>query len=262
MTLSDQDLSDLQYAKSLLENGSLTIRIANAVGTPIDKLFGLLPQGASDLIRAATTKALETGLRFALTTLGERHHRSTEWLHKAAVTLTGAAGGAFGLAALGVELPVSTVIMLRSIADIARSEGEPIKTPTGKLACLEVFAFGGRQRGDAAAESSYFAVRAVLARTLAEAAEYITERGIAKEGAPVLLRFVSQIAARFGIPVSEKVMAQSVPVVGAAGGAVLNALFIDYFQDVARGHFIVRRLERGYGAEVVRNAYLALPLAP
>ena len=37
---------------------------------------------------------------------------------------SGAAGGAFGLASLPVELPVSTTIMLRSIADIARAEGE------------------------------------------------------------------------------------------------------------------------------------------
>jgi hypothetical protein len=59
--------------------------------------------------------------------------------------------------------------------------------------------------------------------------------------------------------VSEKIVAQSVPVVGAAGGAVINLLFIDHFQDVARGHFIVRRLERTYGAETVKRAYLELP---
>jgi hypothetical protein len=37
-----------------------------------------------------------------------------------------------------------------------------------------------------------------------------------------------------------------------------NLLFIDHFQDVARGHFIVRRLERAYGAETVRAADLGL----
>jgi hypothetical protein len=63
---------------------------------------------------------------------------------------------------------------------------------------------------------------------------------------------------RFGVPVSEKIVAQSLPVVGAAGGALLNTLFIDHFQDMARGHFIVRRLERRYGKEVVRVAYLRI----
>ena len=78
-------------------------------------------------------------------------------------------------------------------------------------------------------------------------------------GVPAMVRFVSQVAVRFGVPVSEKVIAQSLPVVGAAGGAILNTLFIDHFQDMARGHFIVRRLERTYGRETVRVAYLQLP---
>ena len=42
---------------------------------------------------------------------------------------------------------------------------------------------------------------------------------------------------------------------GALGGVTINVLFIDHFQDMARGHFIVRRLERTYDAETIRNAY-------
>ena len=56
----------------------------------------------------------------------------------------GSAGGAFGLAALPFELPVSTIIMLRSIADIARSEGEDLSDPDTALSCVQVFALGGR----------------------------------------------------------------------------------------------------------------------
>lgn len=66
---------------------------------------------------------------------------------------------------------------------------------------------------------------------------------------------ITQLAARFGVNVSEKVAAQAVPVIGAAGGAVINLLFIDHFQDMARGHFIVRRLERAYPPEMVREEY-------
>jgi hypothetical protein len=32
-------------------------------------------------------------------------------------------------------------------------------------------------------------------------------------------------------------------------------MFTDYYQDMARGHFIVRRLEKQYGYETVRAAY-------
>jgi hypothetical protein len=46
-----------------------------------------------------------------------------------------------------------------------------------------------------------------------------------------------------------------VPILGAAGGATINALFIDHFQQMASGHFIVRRLEKIHGAEPVRLAY-------
>ena len=190
--------------------------------------------------------------------MGDRHRSSVEWMHKSMVVVSGAAGGAFGLPALALELPLSTVVMLRSIADVARSEGELIKTPEAQLQCLEVFALGGRDRRDDATETGYFAVRAALAKALAEAAEYIAERGLARETAPAVIRFITQVAVRFGVPVSEKVMAQSVPVVGAAGGAVINLLFIDHFQDVARGHFIVRRLERIHGPDTVKQAYLGL----
>jgi hypothetical protein len=55
--------------------------------------------------------------------------------------------------------------------------------------------------------------------------------------------------------VSEKTAAQAIPAIGAAGGALINALFIDHFQDMARGHFIVRRLERKYGKEIIKAKY-------
>ena len=90
---------------------------------------------------------------------------------------------------------------------------------------------------------------------MAEAAQFIAERGVVREGAPVLVKLVAQIAARFEVVVSEKAAAQALPLIGAAGGAMVNLLFIDHFQDMARGHFIVRRLERAWGAEVIRENY-------
>ena len=167
---------------------------------------------------------------------------------------SGAAGGTFGLAALPVELPVSTTIMLRSIADIARSEGEDLSDPEAALACVEVFALGGRPGSADASESGYFAVRGMLAKTVTEA-RFVAERGLLKEGAPILLKFVTQVVARFGLVVTQKVAAQALPLVGALGGAAVNYAFIEHFQDVARGHFTVRRLERLYGKERIRSEY-------
>ncbi len=45
-----------------------------------------------------------------------------------AAGVTGGVSGFFGLAALPVELPVTTTLMLRAIADIARHNGEDLST--------------------------------------------------------------------------------------------------------------------------------------
>ena len=95
----------------------------------------------------------------------------------------------------------------------------------------------------------------MLAKSVTEAARFIAERGITEQGAPILIRFLSQVASRFGVVVTQKVAAQSIPIVGALGGAVVNYAFIEHFQEMAKGHFTVRRLERAYGAETVRAEY-------
>ena len=124
-----------------------------------------------------------------------------------------------------------------------------------KLACLEVFALGGKSESDDASESGYFAARIALAQTMAEAARQFTTKTVADEGASVIVKLISKVAARFSVQVSEKVTAQAVPAIGAAGGAIVNTLFIDHFQAMAKGHFTVRRLENIYGKETVRMTY-------
>jgi hypothetical protein len=254
--LSDEDQEALRHAKALLENPGLAAKITGLIGMPIEKALKLLPEQWAEVVNEATKRSLETALQAALLTLDDKPQpNSWEFLHKLAVAATGAGGGAFGLLGLPVELPVSTTIMLRSIADIARSEGEHLRTPGAKLACLEVFALGGRSWNDDASESAYFLIRGALAKSVSEAVGYFTERGLVEEGAPVIVRFIAQLATRFGVNVSEKIAAQAVPVIGAAGGMVINVLFIDHFQEMARGHFVVRRLERTYDPQLVRAEY-------
>jgi hypothetical protein len=257
--LSAEELRDLRFAKSLLENPALAARLAGLLGTPIEKGFELLPKGWSASVNRATKLALLKALELAMATMRDRHRKnSSEFLHKVLVGASGGIGGAFGVAALPVELPVSTAVMLRSIADIARSEGHSLQTLHTKLACLEVFALGGRPMAGDAAQSSYWAVRAVLAKAIAEAASYVAEKGVIEKSAPAIVRLIATIASRFGAVVSEQVAAKAVPVVGAVGGSIVNVLFMNHFQDMARGHFIVKRLEAKYGPETVKGVYLAL----
>jgi hypothetical protein len=253
--IAGQDRADLRRAKQLLEKSSLAARVANAVGMPVEKFFALLPAGVSDVVLSATNKALTQALDLSISTLGQVESPRANGRHKTAVAMTGALGGAFGLPALAIELPASTIVMLRSIASIARSEGEPLESVESRLACLQVFSLGSPARSDDAVESGYFAVRATLATAMTDAVEYLAKHGVTQRGSPALVRFIAQVAARFGVPVSEKMVAQSVPVIGAVGGAGINLLFLDHFQSLARGHFIVRRLERKYGREAVKRAY-------
>jgi hypothetical protein len=256
MQWAEHDLRDLTAAEKLLENPGFIARLAGYVGTPIEFLLDRLPRGASERISMTVHRSLNAALSAAVMSLDRRDRgRPRAGGHKLAVGVAGGIGGAFGLPALAVELPITTTLILRSIADIARSEGEDLAEPDARLACLEVFAMGGATDEDNASESAYFAVRTALARAVSEAAKYVAEKAVVEDGAPVLVRLLAQIAARFNTVVGEKIMAQGVPLVGALGGATINLLFIDHFQDMARGHFTVRRLERAYGPAAVAAKY-------
>ena len=259
MGLTAADIEDLRRARALLENPGLAARISDVVGSPIERGFGMLPKSWNAAVMNATRKAIEAALDVALRTLDhERAETTSNSWHKLAVGTTGAAGGAFGLAALAIELPLSTTIMLRSIAEIARSEGEDLGSAEARLQCVQVLALGGKSGHDDAAETGYFAARAAMAKAVSEAARYAAQQGAIARGAPAIVQLITQVASRFSITVSQKVAAQAVPVVGAVGGALINTLFIDHFQDMARGHFTVRRLERVHGADEVRLVYKEL----
>ncbi|HEY2230479.1 MAG TPA: EcsC family protein [Xanthobacteraceae bacterium] len=260
--MTEQDLEVLRTAVELLENASLASRLTSIIGKPIELIGLALPAGASSIIAAATTKGLNAALKVALRTMENRPEAASRLLHKALATASGAVGGSLGLMTAPLELPISTIIMLRSIADIARSEGENLADPDAALSCVQVFALGARSGSVDAAESGYFVARGVLAKSITEAARFITERGVVEEGAPIVVRFIAQVASRFGVVVTQKLAAQTLPIVGALGGAAVNYAFVDHFQDVARGHFAIRRLERTYGKEIVRAQYERIRAAP
>jgi len=254
--LSPGDLQSLRAAVLLLENPGFVARLANWVGMPVEQLFRRLPARAGAMVQSAVSKALHKCLDVALHNM----QRGSVWSQseramKLTVAATGAAGGAFGIVALPVELPVTTTVMLRSIAEIARAEGEDFRDPAAGLACLEVFALGGKSRNDDGSDAGYYGIRAALAVEVNAALRFMASQQGKRAAAPPLIRVIETIAARFGVVVSDKVAAGAVPVIGAIGGATVNALFMNHFQDMAHGHFTVRRLERRYGPEAVRRAY-------
>ncbi|MFP3549358.1 EcsC family protein [Paraburkholderia sp. SIMBA_049] len=267
--LSADDLAALRRAKHELESPALAMKLASIVGSPMEKLISRMPSIASDKVNDATQLALRKCLQIALRTLGRPmsgaprgvSDRPSNLLHKFAVATTGAAGGAFGLFALPVELPVTTTLMFRSICDIARSEGEDLTSVDTQLQCLTVLGMGGTSKADDDADYGYFIMRGALAQAVSKASSEIATKGFTTHGSAALLRLLNTIAARFSVQVSEQIAAKSIPAIGAVLGAMVNTVFIDHFQQVAHGHFTVRRLERQYGTDAVQAAYQAIDLS-
>ena len=250
MQLSSPDLQDLKKAKNLLENPGLAVKLSNVMGMPLEKALGNIPDKWSQKVEEIIQVALKKAVNAAASSLkADPGKTSSDKWHKLSVAVTGGLGGIFGLPALSMELPLSTTLIMRSIIDIARSEGEDIKDEQTKLACLEVFALGGTNSEDDSAEFGYYGVRAGLA---------YSAKGVTEKGAAILARFISVVAKRFSSSVLHKLSAQAIPIVGAAGGAIINTIFMDHYQDMARGHFIIRRLERKYGSETVSQVYKTL----
>lgn len=258
--MNDADRDELRRAKAILQNPGLAVKLASYAGRPVEWAMARLPAHAGEIVTASTRAALEKALALALHTL-DRGARGPprNWSHRITVWATGAAGGAFGLVGLPIELPVTTTVILRSIADHARSRGEDLSSPEVRVNCLLVLALGGPSASDDGADAGYFAVRAALARAVSDATEYLAGRlavaQTADRAAPALVRLLGGVAARFGVAVQDKLAAQVMPVVGALGGAAINGLFIHHFQEMAWGHFTVRHLERTYGRDEVHAEY-------
>jgi hypothetical protein len=254
------DREALLAAKLMLEHPGIAARAAELIGYPVERGIENLPPSVQRLIARATRSALTLGLHIAVSTLDKRPGlAASPMLHKVVGSVTGAAGGFLGFAALPAELPISTIIILRSIADVARSEGEDLSDVEARLACLEVLALGGgREESYRSAETGYYAARFGLAQSFKKAVAHVGQHGLGKKLAPPMVEWLTRIAARFSVQVSQEVLAKAIPFVSAASGAAINALFLQHFQDVARAHFTIRRLERRYGAGLVHGWYTEL----
>jgi hypothetical protein len=247
----------LARAVRALERQGLAAKLADYAGQPLNRMLRLMPRPANDRLNEIVRSSMLQCLDWAIDSLEETPAPPANGISTAIAGFTGAVGGAFGWAALPIELPITTTLMLRGIADIARRHGEDLAGIEGRLACMEVFALGGA-RGGTKMDSGYYALRALLARLTGEASAYLMERGVASATAPVVTGFVAEITSRYGIVVSDRIAAGAVPLIGAIGGATVNVIFMDHFQRVAEGHFTVRRLERRHGAENVQRRYAEL----
>lgn len=253
--LTEAELAELRWAYKNLEHPSFAARLSDLLASPLEEAIGLLPKTLKEKVDRGAEASIGRMLSLALTTIGTTTQPvpASNFTHKFLVAGTGAVGGFFGPIAVLAELPVTTTLMLRSIGDIARSEGEDLNELQARLACFQVFALGGRTRDDERAEIGYYGLRVSLGLHF----ESILEFAGAAEGVhiPAAIELIRSVAARFGVVISDSLAARLIPVAGALSAALLNLVFMQHYQDVAKGHFIVRRLERDHGMETVKSLY-------
>jgi len=89
--MTHEDLAALRRAAHSLEHPGLAARLTNMLGKPIELIGQALPASASQVITAATSKALEAALKVALGTMRRSPHAASQLLHKALATASGAA---------------------------------------------------------------------------------------------------------------------------------------------------------------------------
>ncbi len=278
--LSADETRFIHQAAEYLEKPGFLMRVANLAGRPAELLLAALPNSVHEIIGSATQNSLQRALVWAIRTLPTKTEsdfssssRSSRFFsqygHTTAAAATGALGGLFGLAGMTVELPITTMIMLRSIARIARESGEDLNDPQFRLQCLAVLSLGEPRAAQAlnggkldSFESAYLSSRLALMMATRDAAAFVAQhsaveiaQSLTKRSSPALVRLIGAIAGRFELTVTEKAAAQAVPVVGAAMGALVNAAFTDHFNQVARYHFGILKLERLHGHELVQAAY-------
>lgn len=254
--LSIEDRATLLLAKQKMEQIGWAMQGLNQLGNVIEKRLDLLPTKQQQWLQKISYKVLYSVVKSNLLSMKNKKEKKVplNTLYKAMVTSSGAIGGAFGATAFAVDLGLTTKLMMRSIMDIARSEGENIEELDTQLACLQVFALGGKTKHDDSLDTGYFATRIALNAAVKGSSSTLIEGFLVGASSPIL-KLISIIASRFSIQVSEKFVAQAIPVVGAVGGAGINLAFIQHFQNMAQAHFSIRRLERKYGEALIKESY-------
>lgn len=257
-SLSIEDELVLHNAKKKMEDIGWAMVGLNKFGNKIEDGINLLPKKQQEWLQQLSYKVLHTVVKSNLFSMKNNKAKTAPWnkTYKALVTSSGALGGAFGATAFAVDLSVTTKLMMRSIMDIARSEGEDISELDTQLACLQVFALGGKSKHDDGLETGYYASRIAVSSGVKGGTKAL--EGLLRGSANPIMQFIATVASRFSIQVSEKFVAQAVPILGAAGGASINLAFMHHFQNMAQAHFAIRRLERVYGAEVIEEEYKGL----
>ncbi len=275
-SFTSDDVAFLDEAARFFKDPGLIAKSLAWAGKPVETLQSRIPEKGRVALSAITERAIKKAVNAAVKTIPsdkkilnrEKESRDSSRLHRGLTTLTGAAGGMFGMASLAIELPITTVLILRAISDQARLYGHDLNDIEIRIECLMVFTMGVPETStvqdlDDKSITRYFMTRASFVGVMREAvavAGAFTTKGLTS--APILARLAGKVAEKFQIRVSQKFLAESVPLIGAVGGGALNYAFTDFFITAARYHFGIRALEKKHGEKLVQDYLKSIETSP
>ena len=215
--------------------------LVNRVGGRLEDRLDGLPDGVKAQVNAVVERALLAA--HGLAAQGDRAPDLGRQGPLAAAVVTGAIGGAGGIATSVAELPVTITVILHAIRRAAREAGYDPDDAAIRAECLRVFAAGSPLATDDGVNTSFLSAR-------------LTVTG------PALGQLIRTVAPRLATAMGQKLATQAVPVLGAVAGAALNAAFLRYYREMAEIRFALLRLSEQHGVEAVLAAFAEATTPP
>lgn len=219
-------------------NGPL-MRTMNKLGGQVEDRLQLLPvqirEGMTTLAAGLLVQVYTAAARIG----GSRVVPKADGrLHRLAAIASGAAGGAAGLGSAMIELPATVTLIFGAMQKVAAEEGFDPASEDVRAVCLDVLGSGGPGRADDGVNTTFFGARLGLSGAALNA-------------------LIARVAPRFGLMLGQKLASQMVPILGAAAGAGVNYMFMEYFQEMARVRFVLKRLALVHGDDAILSAFRA-----
>lgn len=216
--------------------GGLGMQVVGLIGGGAEKLIERLPKRYRNGLDQVSLTALEQAMGVAAASRKVMRDRG-DGFNRAMATVSGAAGGFFGVAGAMVEMPATIAMLMRAMLGVAAEHGLDPDSDDVRRECLRIFATAGPMSDDDGTDLG------LLAAKLS-----ITGQSLSS--------LVARVAPRVAAALGPKLVAQSIPVLGAVAGGSINYAFSSYYQQLARVHFGLMRLsvESGLPREALTEA--------
>lgn len=208
--------------------------LVNKLGGQFEDKVKLIPKPIQRAIFAASESALHAS--YGVASQGERVGVSGGKLQSFLAGASGAVGGFGGLATSVVEIPFTITLILRAIQEVAQEHGFDPRHDDTRREVLRVFSSGTPMDDDDGVNSAFLGARLAMSGGTIQA-------------------MISKVAPKIAATLSQKLAAQAVPILGAATGAALNLVYVNYYRELAHIRFGMLKLAMTHDAEALSEAF-------